>query len=98
MHLSDEPYYYSYSDEENLITTLSIAGLEIGYTQQKMVMRYKLSTANCFGGYFEIEADNRNFPKRLVGENFGLVMGGNIHTNLMMKKWIGILIHIQICI
>ena len=45
-------------------------------------MRYKVNTKFVFEGYFEIEADNRNEAKRLVGENCGLVMGGNIHTNL----------------
>lgn len=45
-------------------------------------MRYKVNTKFVFEGYFEIEADNRNEAKRLVGGNCGLVMGGNIHTNL----------------
>lgn len=49
---------------------------------KKLVMRYKVNTKFVFEGYFEIEADNRNEAKRLVGENCGLVMGGNIHTNL----------------
>lgn len=49
---------------------------------KKIVMRYKVNTKFVFEGYFEIEADNRNEAKRLVGENCGLVMGGNIHTNL----------------
>jgi hypothetical protein len=44
-------------------------------------MRYKVNTKFVFEGYFEIEADNRNEAKRLVGENCGLVMGGNIHTD-----------------
>lgn len=36
-------------------------------------MRYKVNTKFVFEEYFEIEADNRNEAKRLVGENCGLV-------------------------
>lgn len=45
-------------------------------------MRYRVKTKFYFEGFFKIEADDRQEAKRLVRENCGLVMGGDIHTNL----------------
>lgn len=44
--------------------------------------RYKVITRFVFEGEFSVEADSRQEAKKIILEDCGLVLGGNIHTNL----------------
>lgn len=44
--------------------------------------KYDVKVRYTFEGVYTVVADNRDEAKRMVREQCGLVMGGNIHTNL----------------
>lgn len=44
--------------------------------------KYKVPTQFIFTGYFVVEADSADEARKLVDEDCGLTIGGNIHSNL----------------
>ena len=51
---------------------------------------YRVRTQYIFEGVFEVVAESREDARQKVIQNCGLVMGGNIHSTLPMKKSIGL--------
>lgn len=52
------------------------------YNQQrsKIMKKYRVYTEYTFSGYYDVVAETKEEAKRMVTENCGLVMGGNIQT------------------
>lgn len=44
--------------------------------------RFNVETRFVFSGVFKVEAENEKEAERLVTEQCGLVLGGNIHSSL----------------
>jgi len=44
--------------------------------------KYKVTTTFQFNGYFIIDCETADESKKMVNEDCGLVLGGNIHTTL----------------
>jgi len=44
--------------------------------------KYRVYTEYTFSGYYDVVAETKEKAKRMVYEDCGLVMGGNIHTTL----------------
>ena len=45
-------------------------------------MKYNVPTRFVFTGVFTVEADSREEARQMVMDSCGLVMGGDIHTDL----------------
>lgn len=44
--------------------------------------KYRVYTEYTFSGYYDVVAETEDEARRMVTEDCGLVMGGNIHTSL----------------
>lgn len=47
---------------------------------------YRVRTQYIFEGVFEVVAESRDEARQKVIQNYGLVMGGNIHSTLPDKE------------
>jgi len=51
---------------------------------------YRVQTQYIFDGVFEVVAESREEARQKVIQDCGMVMGGNVHSTLPMRKSIGL--------